>query len=99
MARAPKFNPLIEEVPPPAIASALAALHHGRADEHQQRNALDWIIRHACRAFSTTFDVDPCASAFKQGRRQAGLIIINAVSTSTKAAEAVEDLNKEETNA
>lgn len=95
MALKPKLNPLIEEAPPPAIATALAALYHGRADEHQQRNALNWIIGKACRAFSTTFDVDPHASAFKQGRRQAGLIIINATSMSAKAAEAVEDLNKE----
>lgn len=94
MAVKPKLNPLIDEVPPPHIASALAALHHGRADEHQQRNGLDWIVRHACRAFSTTYDPDPHTSAFKQGRRQAGLIIINATQTSTKAAEAVEDANK-----
>jgi hypothetical protein len=98
MAVKPKLNPLLDEPPPPHIATALAALHHGRADEHQQRNALDWIVRHACKAFSTTFDSDPFLSGFKQGRRQAGLIIINATSTSPKAAEALEDLSKEGSN-
>lgn len=92
MAIKPKLNPLLDLAPTPAIASALQALHHGRADEHQQRNAMDWIIRNACRAFSTTFDPDPVTSAFLQGRRQAGLIIMNATRTSAEAAAALEDI-------
>lgn len=94
MAVKPKLNPLLDLAPPPAIASALQALHHGRADEHQQRNALDWIIRNAARSFSTTFDPDPITSAFLQGRRQVGLIVMNATRTSAEAAAAYEDIQK-----
>lgn len=93
--RAPKLSPLLVEMPPPAVASALAALNHGRANEHQQRAAYDWILEHACKVFSTTFDPDPITSAMLQGRRQAGLIIINATRTSAEAAAALEDRDKE----
>lgn len=94
MALKPKLSPLLVEEPPPAIATALQALFHGRADEHQQRNAYEWIVRHAARCFSTTFDPDPVTSAFLQGRRQVGLIIQQATRTSAEAAAALEDIHK-----
>lgn len=94
----PKFDPLLDEIPPPAVATALAALHHANANADQQKLAADWILSHACRAFSSTFNIDPHVSSFLQGRRQAGLIIMNAMRTSANAAKAIEDLNKESEN-
>lgn len=80
----------------PVEASALAALHLGKADEGQQKAALDWILSRACRTFSDTFDPDPQLSAMQQGMRRAGLNIINAARTSPKAAAALEDLNNKD---
>lgn len=94
---AKQLDPALYVLPSPAEANALQALHHGRADEHQQRRALDFILQKACRAFSTTFDRDPRVAALFEGRRQAGLIIINATRTSTEALKALEDQQKEST--
>lgn len=96
MARAAQLDPLLHVAPSPSEASALQALYHGRADEHQQKRALDFILQKACRAFSTTFNADPQVSAFMQGRRQAGLIIMNATRTTAKAAEVLEDNQKKD---
>jgi hypothetical protein len=62
MAKKPLLDPLLDEVPPPPVAAALAALHLGTASEDQQMLGLDWIVRHACRAFSSTFDADPTSA-------------------------------------
>lgn len=95
--KATTLSPYLDAPAPPPIVSALQALHHGRADEHQQKRALDWILQRACRVFSTTFVAgDPHASAFMQGRAQVGHIIINATRTSAEAAAALEDLNQKD---
>lgn len=93
---AAKFDPLLDEIPPPAQASALSALFLGTAEADQQKLAVEWILLHACRLNGATFNPDPITSAFLQGRQQAGRIILNAARTSPKGAKAVEDLNNKE---
>lgn len=96
MARAPKLSPYFDASASPADVSALQALYHGRADEHQQKRALNWILTRACRSGSPTFDENPHVSAFLQGRWTVGLIIMNAMRTSAEAAKALEDQQKKE---
>lgn len=75
-ARAP-WMPPEWEIPD---AAAIKALEHGTATEDQQRRALDWIIREACRTYDQTYYPGPEGerdSDFAQGKRSVGLNIIS----------------------
>lgn len=53
-----------------ADVGALQALHQGRASDHQQRRALDWIMKKAGAIGGQSFrHGDPQATAFHEGRR------------------------------
>lgn len=93
MARKPLLSPLADPPITQADVSSLAALFHRTANEDQQKRALDWILLCACRINSSTFDVDPIKSAYLQGRRDTGLMILNAPRTTPKTAQALADLN------
>jgi len=68
-----------------ADASALQALQRGDASADQQKRALDWIIRHAARAYDVTFQPESeRASAFAEGRRFVGLQTIHLLQLSTR---------------
>ena len=62
-----------------ADTTALQALAEGKANEGQQKRALDWIIRAAAGAYDLSFrpglDGDR-VTAFAEGRRFVGLSII-----------------------
>ena len=53
-----------------ADASAVQAMHRGDAPSHQQKKALDWIIKQAAAIGGQSFRYgDPQATAFHEGRR------------------------------
>lgn len=69
---------------PPAlprdIVFALRALRDGKANEGQQKSALDWILFEACGIRNVSYQPgDNSATAFAEGRRFSGLIIAGAL--------------------
>ena len=61
-----------------ADTSALQALAEGKASEHQQKRALDWIITKASGAYDMSFRPDnERVTAFAEGKRFVGLSIIH----------------------
>ena len=56
--------------------SAFQALARGDCPEHLQKQALDFIINRACATYDQSFRVDPCETAFAEGRRFAGNTIL-----------------------
>lgn len=70
-----------------ADVAAVQACVHGRADEHQQRRAMRWIVERGCMTYDETFDPkSERASAFMQGRRFVGLKIVLFSKPETLAA-------------
>lgn len=67
-----------------ADIAAVRAFSQGRADEHQQRRAFDWIVKGLCGIQQSTFQSDAHASAFAEGRRYVGLKLALAVNLSTR---------------
>lgn len=60
-----------------ADAASLQALQLGKADEAQQKRALNWIIRNACLTYEEPFVAgQPDVSQNMAGRRSAGLQIV-----------------------
>lgn len=87
MARKPMPPVDASTVPDDAIRAAIKALWAGEAQPHQQRAALDWIIREACmvnrQSYRADVDGGTGAAAFAEGRRFVGLelqaIIVAAI--------------------
>jgi hypothetical protein len=66
-----------------ADLAAVKALHAGTADEHQQRRALDWIMKRVAGIGEVSFHPgDPQATAFKDGRRFVGIVLVNVLADS-----------------
>ena len=81
----------------PVEATALRNLSQGSADERLQRIAWEWILQRACRVNGSDFiPGDPHGSAFLQGRREVGRMILNAARTTPEAAAKLEELTKGE---
>lgn len=62
-----------------ADVSALQAVADGRADEHQQRRAIKWIVEMACQTYQPSFRNGPNGereTVFAEGRRFVGLMIV-----------------------
>lgn len=69
----------------PADAEALNALAEGRANAHQQKLAIDWIIRFASMTYDQSFyPSDPHVTSFIEGRRSVGNQIIKLIKTIPK---------------
>ncbi|RWG25559.1 hypothetical protein [Mesorhizobium sp.] len=76
-------GPHIPPVIPKDIAMALKALDAGKANEGQQRAALDWIMFEACGIRNLSYQPgDVAATAFAEGRRFAGLLVAGALQAS-----------------
>lgn len=57
--------------------AAMRALAEGKATEHQQREALKWIVDVACATYQTVFiPGDPHSTSFFAGRQFAGQQIV-----------------------
>ena len=65
LARPPVDQPPIA---PLAVAMAVKALHNGTASEHQQRMALEWIVREACGKAHFPYAASDRDTAFALGR-------------------------------
>ena len=70
------YKPVLIE---PADATAIQALVDGRADSHQQKRAIDWIIKIAAGTYDQSYRPDSDRdTAFAEGRRFVGLTIVKA---------------------
>jgi hypothetical protein len=59
---------------------AIKALANGTAMEHQQKRAMDWIIRAACATYDLSYRPESDRdTAFAEGRRFVGLQIVKAL--------------------
>lgn len=73
-------DPCVPPAAPKHITLALKALSHGNANEHQQRNALKWIVTDLCRTYDLSYrpssDRD---TVFAEGKRFVGLQIVQEI--------------------
>jgi hypothetical protein len=60
----------------PSDVAAIQALATGAATAGQQVEALRWIVEMAAGTYDLSYRVDPCATAFAEGRRFVGLNIV-----------------------
>lgn len=78
----PAYQPAEYEV---ADVAALKALVQGSASEHQQKKALDWIIRAAAGTYDLDYRPDSREHAFVSGRRFVGLQIVKLLNIDLNA--------------
>lgn len=75
--------PAAADTPAPfdiAHAGALQAAYRGEASEHQQRLAMDWIIKQAAQIGGQSYRAgDSHATAFIEGRRFVGAQILSLI--------------------
>lgn len=82
-------RPISALLPPPyetADVSAIQAVVEGRADEHQQRRAMKWIIEMACQTYQPSYRNGPDGerdTVFSEGRRFVGLMIVEKLKLNT----------------
>lgn len=65
-----------------SVRHAFKALALGAANEQQQKLAVDWLIKQACKTYDLSFIMDDDAgrlTAFKEGRRFVGLQIVGLI--------------------
>jgi hypothetical protein len=63
-----------------AVAYAVKALAAGKAIEAQQRLAVDWLIRIACRTYEDQFDPESVeTTTYMLGRRSVGQAVANLI--------------------
>jgi hypothetical protein len=69
---------------------ALKNLAAGKANETQQKRALEWLIHAACGTYQPTFIPDSDReSAFAEGRRAVGLELVKLVNLPADAVKAI----------
>ena len=69
-----------------ADAAALQALQDGTATEHQQKRALDWIIRKAAATYDLSFSPEgERLTSFAEGRRFVGLQVVKLLAINLPA--------------
>lgn len=75
-------EPLVGAPYSKATAGAIQALAAGTADADQQKRALDWIMREACRTYDTAYFGERAAdNAFVAGQRFSGGQIVAILNT------------------
>lgn len=52
--------------------SAVQLLEKGECPPHLQQEFLRWLVNDVCRTFDQSYRVDPCDTAFAEGRRFPG---------------------------
>lgn len=63
--------------------ASIQALASGKATEHQQKNALNWIINQACNTYDLSYRPgDNGETCFAEGRRFVGLQIVKLLKLS-----------------
>lgn len=71
----------------PADAYAFKALAQGKANEAQQRRALDWVLRCAGTYEPTFYAGQPDCTNFAEGARHVGLQVVKLVNMPTALIE------------
>lgn len=92
--RKPVWSPIKWSV---ADCEAIQALARGEAEPHQQKRAIDWIVRSAADTYGETHDNPyrdeseggPRAESFLLGRRFVGEAIVKMINASRKVKAAV----------
>jgi hypothetical protein len=56
--------------------SAVQLLEKGECPEHLQKEFLRWLIEDVCRTYDMSYRVEPCDTAFAEGRRFSGNQVI-----------------------
>lgn len=74
-------NPAALPVLTKSVVAALKALSEGKANEGQQKTALDWLLFEASGIRNVSYEdgEKPLATAFREGRRFVGLMIAGAI--------------------
>lgn len=77
--------PPVDKAPDATIQQigALKALAGGRASPHQQNMAWDFILRSACAIQAQSFRPDPQQTAFMEGRRFVGSVLLTLANIDT----------------
>lgn len=69
-------SPLRPPKPEKKHVGAIQALSRGEASEHQQKLALDWIVKELCKAHDLAFHPDQRETDFALGKQFIGKQII-----------------------
>jgi hypothetical protein len=77
----PVDQPLLPEV---AVVSAIQATYRGAASEHQQKLAMEWIIKSAAAIGGQSFRADALATSFLEGRRFVGIQLMALLALNTE---------------
>ena len=71
--------------------TAVQAVANGEADAHQQKRALDWIIKQVCWTYELSYRPESERdTAFAEGRRFVGLQIVKALHMNTSVMKRTE---------
>lgn len=56
-----------------SVVYAFRALFDGKANEGQQKRAMEWLVLNACHIGQVSFSSDQAATAFMEGQRSIGV--------------------------
>ena len=73
-----KHEHLVKKIEPVDIR-AIQDLEQGKADEYQQKRALEFIIHNLCGTYMPTYGENDRDSSFLNGRRFVGLELVNCL--------------------
>ena len=81
-----KKNPPVYDPVPynEAVVGAIQALERGECPEHQQKNALRWIIEVAAGTYDQSFRDTERETCFAEGRRFVGNTIVKMLKVDPK---------------
>lgn len=74
----------VDQPPPfePVVAAGMKALMTGTAEPHQQMKVFDWMLKQAAGIGTQSYRPnDPYATAFMDGRRFVGIMMMMLVET------------------
>ena len=60
----------------PSHAFAVQALTRGECPPHLQQEFLRWLIEDVCATYDQSYRVEPCNTAFAEGRRFCGNTVV-----------------------
>lgn len=71
----------VDQPPPfePVVQAGMKALMAGQASEHQQVAVFNWLLKSASGIGGLSYRADPHATAFAEGRRFVGIMMMMLV--------------------
>jgi hypothetical protein len=72
-------HPPVDQPPPfePIVAAGMKALANGTASDGQQKAVFDWLLKEAAGIGKVAFRHDAHSTAFMEGRRFVGVLMIH----------------------